>query len=73
MACCSRYVRSVIVLMFYMAKPRSIVWKFFDLVEQEKDGKKIKNAACKICVDTILTYAGGTSNLMHHLEAKHRQ
>ena len=54
-----------------MAKRQSIVWKFFDLVEQEKDGKKIKNAACKICVDTILTYASGTSNLMHHLEAKH--
>ena len=43
---------------------------FFDLVEQQKDGKKIKNSACKICVDTILTYVGGTSNLMHHLEAK---
>ena len=26
---------------------------------------------CKICVDTILTYAGGTYNLMHQLEAKH--
>ena len=51
--------------MFYMAKRQSIVWEFFDLVEQDKDGKKIKNAACKICVDTILTYAGGTSNLMH--------
>ena len=54
-----------------MAKRRSIVWKFFDLIEQEKDGIKVKNAACKICVDTILTYAGGTSNLMHHLEARH--
>ena len=54
-----------------MAKRRSIVWKFFDLVEQDKDGKKIRNAACKICADTTLTYAGGTSNLMHHLEAKH--
>ena len=51
-----------------MAKWRSLVWKFFDVVEQEKDGKKIKNAACKICVGTILTCAGGTSNLMHHLE-----
>ena len=42
-----------------------------DLVEQDKDGKKIRNAACKICADTTLTYTGGTSNLMHHLEAKH--
>ena len=42
----------------------------FDLVEQEKDGKKIENAAYKICADTALTYVGGTSNLMHHLEAK---
>ena len=46
------------------------MWRFFDLVEQDKDGK-IKIAACKICPDTALTYAGGTSNLMHHLEAKH--
>ena len=23
---------------------------------------------CKICVHMILTYVGGTSNLMHHLE-----
>ena len=29
------------------------MWKFFDLVEQEKDGKKTKNAECKICADTI--------------------
>ena len=28
--------------MFYMEKLRSIVWKFFDLVEQEKDGKRFK-------------------------------
>ena len=55
---------------FFMAKRQSIVWKFFDLVEQDKDGKKIRNAACKICADTTLTYTGGTSNLMHHLEAK---
>ena len=54
-----------------MAKRQSIVWKFIDLVEQEKDGIKVKNAVCKICVDTILMYADGTSNLMHHLEARH--
>ena len=52
-----------------MAKRWSIVRRFFDLVEQDKDGK-IKIAVCKICPDTALTYAGGTSNLMHHLEAK---
>jgi len=54
-----------------MAKRRSIVWKFFELVEQEKDGKKIKYAACNICADTTLTYVGETSNLLHHLEVKH--
>ena len=59
------------VICVFMAKRRSIVWKFFDLVEQEKDGIKVKNAACNICVDMILTYAGGTSNLMHYLEARH--
>ena len=54
-----------------MAKRRSIGWKFFDLVEHEKDGKKIKQVECNLCPDMILTYAGGTSNLIHHLEAKH--
>ena len=54
-----------------MAKRRCIIWKFFDLVEHKKDGKKIKQAECNLCPDTILTYAGGTSNLIHHLEAKH--
>lgn len=54
-----------------MAKRRNIVWKFFELIKNEKDGKKIKYAVCSICGDTTLTYAGGTSNLIHHLEAKH--
>ena len=56
-----------------MANPkrRSIVWKFFELVEHEKDSRKIKQAVCTLCPDTILTYSGGTSNLIHHLEAKH--
>ena len=54
-----------------MANQRSIIWKFFNLVAQEKDGIKVKNAACKIFVDMILTYVGGTTNLMHHLEARH--
>ena len=54
-----------------MAKWLSIVWKLFDLLEQEKDSIKVKNAVCKICVDMILTYADVTSNLMHHLEARH--
>jgi len=54
-----------------MAKRRSIVWKFFELVEQEKDGKKIKYATCNVFTDTTLTYVGETSNLLHHLEMKH--
>ena len=47
------------------------MWRFFNLVEQDKYAKKIKIAVCKIIPDTSLTYAYGTSNLMHHLEAKH--
>ena len=54
-----------------MAKRRSIVWKFFNLIEHNKDGKMIKQAECTLCPDTILMYAGGTSNLIRHLEAKH--
>jgi len=54
-----------------MARRRSIVWKFFELTEYIKDGKTIKQAECALCPDTVLTYAGGTSNLIHHLEAKH--
>jgi len=51
-----------------MAKRRSIAWKFFELVEH---GKAVKQAESTLCPDTTLTYAGGTSNLIHHLEAKH--
>ena len=47
------------------------MWKLFDLIEQDKDGKKTKVVVCKICTDTTLAYAGTTSNLMHHLEVKH--
>ena len=36
-----------------------------------KDGKKIKQAECNLYLDTIPTYAGGTNNLIYHLEAKH--
>ena len=62
---------SVIVFNVLYGETAKHYVEVFDVVEQEKDNKKIKNAACKICVDMILTYAGGTSNLMHHLEAKH--
>ena len=54
-----------------MARRRSIVWKFFELIEHQRDGKTIKQAECTLYPDTVLTYAGGTSNLIHHLEAKH--
>ena len=33
--------------------------------------KRIKQAKCTLCPDMILTYTGGTSNLIHNLEAKH--
>jgi len=54
-----------------MAKRISIAWKFFELVKHQKDGKAVKQAECTLCPDTTLTYAGETSNLIHHLEAKH--
>ena len=47
------------------------MWNFFELLEHERDGKTVKQAVCTICPDAILTYAGGKSNLIHHLEAKH--
>ena len=71
MACCSRYVCSVIVFNVLYGETAKHYLEVFDVVEQQKDNKKIKNAACKICVDTILTYVGGTNDLMYHLEAKH--
>jgi len=54
-----------------MAKRRSIALKFFKLNEHKKDGKTIKQAECTLCPDTVLTYADGISNFIHHLEAKH--
>ena len=33
--------------------------------------KKHKKAICKLCEGVTLAYAGGTSNLFNHLEAKH--
>ena len=47
------------------------MWNFFELLEHEKNRKTVKQAVCTICPDAILTYADGTSNLIHHLEAKH--
>ena len=33
--------------------------------------RKHKKAICKLCEGVTLAYAGGTSNLFNHLEAKH--
>ena len=50
----------------------SAVWEFFELTEGVDDaGKKPKKAICKLCEGVTLAYAGGTSNLFNHLEAKH--
>ena len=50
----------------------SAVWEFFELTEVVDDaGKKHKKAICKLCEGVTLAYAGGTSNLFNHLEAKH--
>ena len=47
------------------------MWNFFELLEHERDGKTVKQVVCTIYPDAILTYTGGTSNLIHNLEAKH--
>ena len=52
-------------------KRTSKVWEFFELKEVVEKGKKIKKAICKLCDDVSLAYAGGTTNLRNHLEAKH--
>ena len=49
-----------------MAK-RSILWKFFNSIEHKKDSKKIKQAECTLCPDTIPTCAGGTLCSVKHL------
>ena len=35
-----------------MAQRRSIVCKFFELTECERDGKTVKQAECALCPDT---------------------
>ena len=50
----------------------SAVWGFFELTEVvDNAGIKHKKAICKLCEGMTLAYAGGTSNLFNHLEAKH--
>ena len=50
----------------------SAVWEFFELTEVVDDaGKKHKKAICKLCERVTLAYAGRTSNLFNHLEARH--
>ena len=50
----------------------SAVSEFFELTVVVDDaGKKHKKAICKLCEGVTLAYAGGTSNLFNHLEAKH--
>ena len=52
-------------------KRTSRVWDFFELNDIVENGKKIKKASCKLCNGVHLAYAGGTTNLHNHLEAKH--
>ena len=42
---------------YFLLEEMVVMWKFCDLVSQEKDRKKSKNAACKTCAD-MLTYSG---------------
>ena len=52
-------------------KRTSPVLEFFEIVEVSKGQEKVKKAVCKLCEDLQLAYGGGTSILIHHLEAKH--
>lgn len=49
-------------------KRTSVVWEFFELMDERK---KVKKAVCKLCDGLRLVYAGGTTNLLSHLETQH--
>ena len=53
-------------------KRTSRVWEFYELAEvTDEEGRKTKKAICSLCDGLQLTYTGGTTNLLNHLESKH--
>ena len=58
-------------MMSQLKQKRSPVWEYFELVDAIQDGKKIKNARCKLCKNTQLAYKGSTTNMINHIQAKH--
>ena len=52
-------------------KRTSVVWEFFELKDETIGDIKVKKAVYKLCEGLTLAYAGGSSNLLSHLEVKH--
>lgn len=46
----------------------SVVWKYFGF---DKDDAEQKNTKCKVCLKTVATHQGNTTNLFHHLQHNH--
>ena len=59
-------------MMSQLKQKRSPVLEYFELVDAGQDGKKVKEARCKLCKDTQLAYKGSTTNMINHIQAKHR-
>ena len=47
----------------------SPMWEFFEIIEVSEGQEMMKKAVYKSCEDLQLAYGGGTSILIHHLEA----
>ena len=68
---CTAHALAMLILMLTKRRT-SAVWEFFELMEGVDDAGKHKKAICKLCEGvTLIAYAGGTTYLFNHLEAKH--
>ena len=48
------------------------MWELYQLAEvTDEEGKNIKKAICSLCDGLQLTYTGGMTNLLNHLESEH--
>ena len=53
-------------------KRSNTVLDSFELVDvTDMKGKRVKKAVCLLCNELQLTYTGGTTNLLNHLQSKH--
>ena len=53
-------------------KRTSAAWDSFELVDvTNTEEKRVKKAVCLLCNGLQLTYTGGTTNLLNHLQFKH--